>query len=91
MPFKTPIPSKHLPIFIIGSGGIVNTAHLPAYKIARFNVQGIFDIDNSKAKNTADKFNIPHVFRSMEEMLSHTGTDAMFDVAVPGSQTIPIL
>ncbi len=91
MPFKTPISSKHLPIFIIGAGGIVNTAHLPAYKIAGFNVQGIFDIDNSKAKATADRFNIPYVFRSMEEMLSHAKADAVFDVAVPGSQAIPIL
>lgn len=91
MALKKPIPSKHLPIFIIGAGGIVNTAHLPAYKIAGFNVQGMFDIDNSKAKTTADKFNIPHVFSSMEEMLSHAGANAIFDVAVPGSQTIPIL
>ena len=53
---------QKLPVFIIGAGGIVNAAHLPAYKIAGFNVQGIFDIDHSKAKDTADKFNIPYVF-----------------------------
>lgn len=91
MALKKLIPSKHLPIFIIGAGGIVNTAHLPAYKMAGFNVQGIFDIDTSKAKTTADKFNIPRVFASMQEMLSHTQADAVFDVAVPGAQTIPIL
>jgi predicted dehydrogenase len=88
---NTQIPSKQLPVFIIGAGGIVNTAHLPAYKIAGFNVQGLFDIDNSKAKTTADKFNIPYVFRSMEEMLSDIPADAVFDIAVPGSQTISIL
>ncbi|HKO81361.1 MAG TPA: Gfo/Idh/MocA family oxidoreductase, partial [Chitinophagaceae bacterium] len=88
---NTQIPSKQLPVFIIGAGGIVNTAHLPAYKIAGFNVQGIVDIDNNKAKTTADKFNIPYVFSNIEEMLSRTPPDAVFDVAVPGSQTIPIL
>ena len=34
-----------LPICIIGAGGIVNDAHLPAYKIAGYNVHGIFDVD----------------------------------------------
>ena len=91
MPTNTPpLPGK-LPIFIIGAGGIVNTAHLPAYSIADFNVQGIFDIDHDKAKATAVRFNIPCVFKSMEEMLSEAPANAVFDVAVPASQTIPIL
>lgn len=41
-----------LPIYIIGAGGIVNDAHLPAYTIAGFNVQGIFDINKDKAAAT---------------------------------------
>jgi predicted dehydrogenase len=91
MPDNMQMPSKKLPVFIIGAGGIVNTAHLPAYQSAGFNVQGIFDIDNNKAKLTADKFNIPHVFKTLEELISHSSTDVVFDVAVPGSQTISIL
>ena len=91
MTFKKQISSKGLPIFIIGAGGIVNTAHLPAYKMAGFNVQGIFDIDDNKANATADKFSIPHVFGNMQEMLAHTQPDAVFDIAVPGAQTIPVL
>jgi predicted dehydrogenase len=59
MKLDTPIPSKSLPIFIIGAGGIVNTAHLPAYKLAGFNVRGIYDIDHVKACTTATKFSIP--------------------------------
>src|SRR3989337_4558303 len=91
MPESIQMPSKKLPVFIIGAGGIVNTAHLPAYRSAGFNVQGIFDIDDNKAKLTADKFNIPHVFKTMGEMLSYSPANAVFDVAVPGSQTISIL
>ena len=36
------LPSEKRPIYIIGAGGIVNDAHLPAYKIAGYNVQGVF-------------------------------------------------
>ncbi|HEY6505386.1 MAG TPA: Gfo/Idh/MocA family oxidoreductase [Chitinophagaceae bacterium] len=91
MPVNTPSPTGKLPIFIIGAGGIVNDAHLPAYKIAGFNVQGIFDIDQDKARATAAKFCIPHVFKSMVEMLAQLPPKAIIDVAVPGRQTIPIL
>lgn len=80
-----------IPIYIIGAGGIVNTAHLPAYCIAGFNVQGIFDLDNSKAANTAEKFNVPRVFASIKDMTEAAPSNAVFDVAVPGSQTINIL
>ena len=44
------------PIVVIGAGGIVNSAHLPAYKIAAFDVAGIYDIKQEKAKSTAEKF-----------------------------------
>jgi predicted dehydrogenase len=80
-----------LPIYIIGAGGIVNDAHLPAYKIAGFNVQGIFDLDVTKAKATAHKFSIPHYYTSLQQMLTAAPANAVFDMAVPGSQTIPVL
>ena len=85
------LPSEKRPIYIIGAGGIVNTAHLPAYQIAGFNVQGVFDIAGVKAKATAEKFSIPHVFAELKEMIRHAPANAVFDVAVPGSQTIPVL
>jgi predicted dehydrogenase len=85
------LPSEKRPIYIIGAGGIVNAAHLPAYQIADFNVQGVFDIVQAKAKTTANKFNIPNVFESLDEMLASAPGNVVFDVAVPGAQTIPIL
>ena len=91
MKFDTPIPLKSLPIFIIGAGGIVNTAHLPAYKIAGFNVQGVYDIDYAKACATASKFSIRQVFKSIDEMLHAIAGNIVFDVAVPGSEIISIL
>ena len=61
-----PMPSKKTPIVIIGAGGIVNDAHLPAYQKAGFEVKGIFDIDHKKAKDLAEKFNINKVFDTFE-------------------------
>ncbi|MBP6023474.1 Gfo/Idh/MocA family protein [Ferruginibacter sp.] len=80
-----------LPICIIGAGGIVNDAHLPAYKIAGYNVHGIFDVDVVKAKATAEKFSIPHYYTSLQEMITAAPANAVFDMAVPGSQTIAVL
>lgn len=85
------LPSQKQPIYIIGAGGIVNDAHLPAYKIAGFNVQGIFDINLEKAIKTKEKFSLPTIFKSLDELISNTPDNAVFDVAVPGSQTIAIL
>ncbi len=79
------------PVYIIGAGGIVNTAHLPAYAIAGYRVQGIYDIDNAKAVATAEKFNLPHVFSSLAAMVEHAPANAVFDLAVPGKQMIPLL
>jgi predicted dehydrogenase len=78
-------------IYIIGAGGIVNDAHLPAYKLAGYHVQGIFDLDLAKATTTATKFSIPQVFSSINEMIAAAGTDAVFDMAVPGNATIDVL
>ncbi len=77
-------------IYIIGAGGIVNTAHLPAYKIANFNIAGIYDIDLAKAKSTAKIFDIP-LFGSLPELIAAANTTDVFDIAVPGSQMLSIL
>jgi len=89
--YNVPLSSKSNPVYIIGAGGIINGAHLPAYAIAGFNVAGIYDIDHAKAVTTAANFNVPHVFASIAEMIAHAPANAIFDVAVPGSQTIALL
>jgi predicted dehydrogenase len=91
MQFNSQPLASAAPIYIIGAGGIVNTAHLPAYKIAGFNVQGIYDIDNAKAIATAANFNVPHIFTSVAAMIAHAPANAVYDVAVPGSETIAVL
>lgn len=91
MPYHTDIPSHPSPIFIIGAGGIVNTAHLPAYKLAGFEVNGIYDTDRERAFATAKKFGIGEVFESLADMLKSATPDVVFDMAIPGSQVIAVL
>lgn len=85
------IASAQLPIYIIGAGGIVNAAHLPAYMLAGFHVQGICDIDPAKAQATAERFGIKQVFTSPEELLKELPVNAIIDIAVPGPALIPLL
>jgi hypothetical protein len=74
-----PRPSRPRPIVIIGAGGIVRDAHLPAYAKAGFPVTGVFDVNAKAAEERVREFNLPRVFRSMAEAASVTG--AIFDVA----------
>ena len=89
--FQQQLPINPPSIYIIGAGGIVNDAHLPAYKIANFNVAGIYDIDVAKAETTAQKFSIPNVFPILDEMLKHANGNVVFDVALPGSALAEVL
>src|SRR5215470_14148290 len=57
-------------IGIIGAGGIVNYAHLPAYKKAGFKVVGITDRDRVKAERTAKEHSIARVFGNVDELLT---------------------
>lgn len=75
-----PMPSKARPIVIIGTGGIVADAHLPAYRKAGFEVSGLFDLDRDRARSLAAQWGVPHVFASIEEAAR---ADAVFDVAAP--------
>lgn len=85
------LPQNGRPIVIIGAGGIVNDAHLPAYKIAAFNVAGIFDINIEKAKATAEKFSIPAVYENMGQMLEQAPANAVFDMALPANAIAAVL
>jgi predicted dehydrogenase len=85
------MPVQVRPIVLIGAGGIVGDAHLPAYKIAGFPVAGIYDLDREKATKVAEKWGIPLVYGSMEELVSTAPGSAVFDVAVPGSALLSVL
>lgn len=75
-----PRPSRAKPIIIIGAGGIVKDAHLPAYRKAGFDVAGLYDTDPAKARALAAQWGIATVFESLEQAAAQ---DAVFDVAAP--------
>lgn len=86
-----PRPKHPRPIVVIGAGGIVRAAHLPAYKKAGFPVLGIMDASAEKAAELATEQSIPHSFGSVAELVRFAPLDAVFDLAVPASQLVPIL
>ncbi|HTN64503.1 MAG TPA: Gfo/Idh/MocA family oxidoreductase [Devosia sp.] len=83
-----PKPSAPRPIVIIGAGGIVNDAHLPAYRLAGLTVAGVFDIDRDKARALADKWDIP-AFATLEEAIATP--DAVYDLALPPAAHLDVL
>jgi predicted dehydrogenase len=86
-----PMPEKPRPIVMIGAGGIVNDAHLPAYRKAGFHVAGIFDLDPARAQRAAGAFEIPKVYTSLTEAIDSAPQDAVFDIAVPAAAILAVL
>jgi predicted dehydrogenase len=84
-----PRPAHPRPIVIIGAGGIVRTAHLPAYRTLGFPIAGLFDVREDAARSAADAFAIDTVFPTLADAAASRG--AIFDLAVPGDQILGIL
>ena len=78
-----PRPAIARPIVIIGAGGIVRDAHLPAYRKAGFPVVALVDVDREKAARLAAQFSIPLATTSIAEALRYAPANSVFDIAVP--------
>jgi predicted dehydrogenase len=79
------------PILLIGAGGIVKDAHLPAYRLAGFPVAGIFDLHRAKAEQLAADFQIPRVYDTLADLIADAPATAVFDLALPASAILPVL
>jgi len=86
-----PIPKTPRPIVILGAGGIVRAAHLPAYEKASLPVVAIADIESDKAASLASEYKVSHSFDSVAAAVRFAPSDAVFDVAVPASQLLDVL
>ncbi len=82
-----PLPSRPRPIVIIGAGGIVQDAHLPAYRQAGFPVLGVHDRDAARAAALAERWGIG-MFATLAEAAAQ---DAVFDVATPPGAHLDVL
>lgn len=83
-----PRPSAPKPIVIIGAGGIVTDAHLPAYRLSGLPVSGVFDLDAERTRAVADKWNT-RAFRSLDEAIATA--DAVYDLALPPAAHLDVL
>jgi len=90
-PQHWPAPAAPKPIVIIGAGGIVRDAHLPAYAKAGLSVCGVTDLDPGRCTALAADFGIPRVFASVDEVVKALGTTAVYDIAVPPTAICAIL
>ena len=89
--YKPELPKTKQPIIIIGAGGIVADAHLPAYKIAGFEVYGIVNRTKERAQKLADKFGIPHVFDSLAEAVNQAPANVVYDLTIMPEQYLATL
>ncbi|WP_225974426.1 Gfo/Idh/MocA family protein [Arachidicoccus ginsenosidivorans] len=88
---RTPAPKKPVPIIIIGAGGIVRDAHLPAYTSAGLEVFGIVNRTRSKAAALAKQFSVPHVFDSVEAAVKAAPKEVVYDIALMPDQYLATL
>lgn len=82
--YKPRLGDRRLRTAIVGAGDIVRSGHLPAYRKAGFPVQGIYDLDPQKARETAALFGIETVYDSLAALLADPEADIV-DIAVPAS------
>ena len=76
------------PIVVIGAGGIVNDAHLPAYRLAGLPVAGLYDIDTRRAGSLAEKWGT-RALATLAEAVAVPG--AVFDLALPPAAHLDVL
>lgn len=86
-----PAPAAPKPVVIIGAGGIVRDAHLPAYRKAGIPVGAVTDIDGARAEALARDHAIPAVHASVAAAAAAHGTGAVYDIAVPPEAILTIL
>jgi predicted dehydrogenase len=74
-------PEHRKPIAVIGAGAIVESGHLPAYRLLGLEVRGLFDVRTDRARDLAARFDVPRVYDSLDEVLDDDDVEVV-DVAV---------
>lgn len=76
----------HAPIAIVGAGAIVDVAHLPAYRKTSLPLAGIFDIDQQRATEVAQRHRIERVYSSLDELIGDQDVEVVDVAVVPDAQ-----
>lgn len=79
-----------LNVAIVGCGGIAQVIHMPLLKKhPDVKLQALCDVDTSKAAIIAEKFNVPHIYDDIEEMLQRESLDVVF-ILTPNNLHLPM-
>lgn len=70
---------RKLGIGIIGSGGIAQACHMPAYAAMpdKCELVAVADLNRQTAESAAEKFKVPNAFTDYRELLALDGVDAV--------------
>jgi predicted dehydrogenase len=79
-------PRTDYGIGVIGCGGIVNYAHLPAYRSAGFRVVACYDQSPEVAQRTATEHEVAHVATSVAEIMADPNVDIVDLAVTPWAQ-----
>lgn len=79
------LPDPAFPVFIIGTGGIVRDAHLPAYRMAGIPVWGAYNRTLPRARELGEEYGFGNLFDDLEAGISACPPDTVFDLALPAS------
>ncbi|PJJ65381.1 Gfo/Idh/MocA family protein [Compostimonas suwonensis] len=80
------LPRNPRPIMLLGAGGIVKDAHLPAYRKAGYPVVGIYNRTVARAQALADEYGIPAVYGTVAEAVAAAPENVVFDIALMPEQ-----
>lgn len=81
--YKPRLPTRSdYGIGIIGCGGIIDYAHLPAYRTHGLNIRACYDLDPATARRLAEKHGIGKVYESLDDLLANPAIEIV-DIAVP--------
>lgn len=74
----------------VGCGGIVQYAHMPAYRKAGFRTVCVHDINREAASTVAADNGNPRIHDSLDDLLADPGVDIV-DIAVPAWEQLAIV
>src|SRR5205085_6322561 len=65
-------------VMVIGLGGIAQIAHLPILsRMDNVELSAVCDVDKSKSKSIAQKYNIKNYYSDFDKMLKETEADCI--------------
>ncbi len=86
--YDSGLPARPRPIVILGAGGIVRDAHLPAYAKAGFPVTSLYTWapHRARAEELASAYGIAAVHTELAEAVAAAPEGAVFDIALMPDQ-----